>query len=175
MTQVRSGQACPGVFPEKDMDVRGDRCRAATALRNRGFGDRVVEAAAAMPDVEHHAAFLRIERGRQGAFLFLDDVGELAHDVRRARISSASARRRGSSVSRICDISSRRFDASDMAHHLRPGACELRTRAPRGAAAPGRVWPITLSDMRTLTPSDDIGVLRESSSRRLPHLPDSRR
>ena len=58
------------------MDVGGDRVRP-DALGNRGFGDGVVEAAAAVADVEDDAALLRGEGGRQ-QLAVLDDVGALA-------------------------------------------------------------------------------------------------
>ena len=46
------------------MDVGGNRVRGR-ALSDRRFRNRVIEAAAAMADIEMDAAFFRVERGRQ--------------------------------------------------------------------------------------------------------------
>jgi hypothetical protein len=68
------------------------------------FRHRVVEAAAAVADVEHHAALLgRQRRGQQLAVL--DDVGELAADVGRAGVGMGQ-HVAGTQVSRIWLISS---------------------------------------------------------------------
>ena len=75
----------PGVLPENDVDVGGDRV-GRRALRDRRLGDRVVEAAAAVADVEDDAALLRGERRRQ-QLAVLHDVGEVAGDVRRAGVA----------------------------------------------------------------------------------------
>ena len=74
ITQGRYGM--PGVLPEKtwmsdEIVSGGQPCWIA------GLGDRVVEAAAAMADVEDDAALLRRERRRK-ELAVLHDVGELA-------------------------------------------------------------------------------------------------
>ena len=84
ITQVRYGM--PGVLPEntwmsEEMVSGGQPCAIA------GLGHRVVEAAAAVADVEDHAALLGRERRRQQPAV-LHDVGEGAGDVGRAGIGS---------------------------------------------------------------------------------------
>ncbi len=101
------------------MDV-GDRVRPAAA-RDRHLRHREIKTAAAMPDVEHHAALLGGKRCRQ-QLAILHDVGEDAADVRRAGIGM------GQYVAGPQQIENLRhqlpgLDAADMHHHLgRPAA-----------------------------------------------------
>ena len=77
----------PGELPENTW-MSEEMVSGAAPCGDRRLGHRVVEAAAAVADVEHHAALLgRQRRGQQLAVLH--DVGERAGDVRRARIGSA--------------------------------------------------------------------------------------
>ena len=93
--------------------------RAAAGYRH--FRHREIKAAAAMADVEHHAALLGGERRRQ-QLAVLHDVGEGAGDVRRAGIGV------GQHVARPHQVEDLRhqllgLDAADMHHHLgRPAA-----------------------------------------------------
>ena len=64
----------PGVLPENTW-MSEEIVSGAAPAGNRRLGHRVVEAAAAMADVEHDAALLGGERGRQ-QLAVLDDVGE---------------------------------------------------------------------------------------------------
>ena len=86
------------------MDVGGDRVRRAAA-GDRDFRHGEIEAAAAMADVEDHAALLGGERRRQ-QLAVLHDVGEDARHVRRSRNRQWVSTSPGRSRSRICDISS---------------------------------------------------------------------
>jgi hypothetical protein len=86
------------------MDVRLDRVGRA-ALRNGGFGHRVVEAGAAVADVEDHYTPLGCERSRNEAAV-LHDIVEGAAQIRRAGIG-VSEDVAGRSVSRMSAISSR--------------------------------------------------------------------
>ena len=71
----------PGVLPENTW-MSDEMVSGRQPCCNRRLGHRVVEAAAAVADVEDHAALLGGERrGQQLAVLH--DVGEIAGDVRR--------------------------------------------------------------------------------------------
>ena len=107
------------------MDVRRDRVGRA-ALRDRRLGDGVVEAAAAVADVEDDAALLRLERGRQ-ELAVLDDVGAIAGDVGRAGVA---VREDVAGAKQVEHLRHQRAigDAADVAHHLR--------RHPRHLARP---------------------------------------
>ena len=76
----------PGELPEKTW-MSEEMVSGVAPCCDRRLGDRVVEAAAAVADVEDHAALLGRERRRQ-QLAVLHDVGELAGDVR-ARPSSS--------------------------------------------------------------------------------------
>ena len=132
------------------VDVGRDRVGRA-ALRDRRLRHRVVEAAAAVADVEDHAALLGGERRRQ-QLAVLHDVGEGAGDVGRARIGVGEdvARR---AAGRGSATSARRVSTPPMWH---------MTLAPVPAASHAAIarlsgsrpcLAITFSDMRTLTPS----------------------
>ena len=74
----------PGVLPENTW-MSEEIVSGAQPCGDRHLRHRVVEAAAAMADVENHAALLGGERRRQ-QLAVLHDVGELAGDVGRAGI-----------------------------------------------------------------------------------------
>ena len=88
---------------------------------NRHFRHGEVETAAAMADIEHHAALLGGQRRRQ-QFSILHDVGESSGNVRRAGIGM------GEDIARPQQVENLRhqfpgLDAADMHHHLgRPAA-----------------------------------------------------
>ncbi len=90
---------------------------------DRRLGDRVVEAAAAVADVEHDAALLGGQRRRQ-QLAVLHDVGELAGDVGRARIAVGED---VAGAQQVEDLAHqlRRLDAADVAHDLGAGAGHL--------------------------------------------------
>ena len=93
----------------------------AAAARDRHLRHREIKTAAAMADIEHHAALLGGQRRRQ-QLAVLHDVGEGAGDVRRAGIGM------GQHVARPQQVENLRhqflgLDAADMHHHLgRPAA-----------------------------------------------------
>ena len=104
------------------MDVGGDGIGRAAA-GDRDFRHGEIETAAAMADVEHHAALLGGERRRQ-QLAVLHDIGEGAADVRRAGIGV------GQHVARPQQVEDLRhqflgLDAADMHHHLRRPAGHL--------------------------------------------------
>jgi hypothetical protein len=131
------------------VDVGRDRV-GRRALRDRRFGDRVVEAAAAVADVEEHAALLRFERRRQ-QLAVLDDVGELARDVRRARVAVGRARRPGAACrgSATSARTSRRRRCGTSPFAPVPESSHAPDRALSGSRP---CFAITFSDMRTLMP-----------------------
>ena len=110
----------PGVLPENtcmsDEIVSG---RAAGGDRNLGHGK--VETAAAMADVEDHAALLGGQRGRQ-QLAVLHDIGEDAGHVRRTGISVGQHVARPQQVQNVGHQRAG-LDAADMHHHYgRPAA-----------------------------------------------------
>ena len=104
------------------MNVGGDRVGWAT-LRDRGLGHRVVEAAATVAHIEQHAALLGIECGRQQPAV-LDDVGEFAVVIRRARIA---VREDVAGAQRLQDQRHQfhRLHTTDVAHDAAIGACNF--------------------------------------------------
>ena len=115
----------PGRVAGEDVDVGGDRV-GRRALRDRRLGHRVVEAAAAVADVEVHAALLGFERRRQ-QLAVLHDVGELAGDVGRAGVAMRQDVARPQQVEDLRH-ELRRLDAADVAHDL--GAARPTSRRP---------------------------------------------
>ena len=123
MTQVRYG--IPGVLPENtwmsdEMVSGGQPCAIA------GSATREVEAAAAVADIEDHAALLgRERRGQQPPVLH--DVGEGAGDIGRAGIGMGEDIAR---PQRVEDLRHQfaRLHAADMAHDLAAGASPLARR-----------------------------------------------
>ena len=108
----------PGVL-RKGRDVRGDRVGRA-ALRDGGLGHSIIEAAAAVADIKDDAALFGGQRRRQQPAV-LDDVGEIARQVRRTRIGV------GQDVARpqqIEDLGHQRagLDAADVHHNAAPGS-----------------------------------------------------
>jgi len=133
----------PGELPE-NTDIGRESCRAcspaASPLRHRE-----VEAAAAVADVEQHAALLRAE-APPAQLAVLDDVGELPAVFGKPEKQCSGCR----PAQRVQDLHHqlRRGDAADVAHH----AGVRRRSRRRGSRASARGCPLVddVPDMRTL-------------------------
>jgi hypothetical protein len=108
----------PGVLPEKtwmseEIVSGGQPCAMA-------LGHGIVEAAAAMADIEDDASLFGRQRRRQQAPV-LDDIGEIAGYVRRARIG---VRQDVAGPHQIEDLGHQGtgLDATDVHHHTASGS-----------------------------------------------------
>ncbi len=134
------------------------------ALRDGGLGDRVVEAAAAVADVEDHAALLRRQRGRQ-QLAVLHDVRALAGVVRRARVA---VRQHVAGAQQVEQLRHQRAigDAADVAHHLGRHARQL-AGADRALQRLGAVARDHVLAHPHLDAEHDVGVLGDRPRGRL--------
>ena len=109
----------PGVLPEKTW-MSEEIVSGGQPLRDGGLGHGIIEAAAAMADIKDDAALFGGQRRRQHPTV-LDDVCEIARQVRRTRIGV------GQDVARpqqIEDLGHQRagLDATDVHHDAAPGS-----------------------------------------------------
>src|SRR5207245_11404832 len=97
------------------VDIGGDDVGRA-ALGDRRLGDGVVEAAAAVANVENYATLLGRERRRQ-ELPVLHDIGERAADIGRAGVGVGADIAR---PKRVEDLRHQfgRFHAADVTHDL---------------------------------------------------------
>src|SRR5258705_13086959 len=107
------------------MDVRRYGVRR-TALRDGGFRDRIIEAAAAVTDIEHDAALLGGKRCRDEAAV-LYDIGEGATGGRRACIAMGEDVAGTQGVEYLRHQRAR-LHAPDMTQHFAAGAGRLAGR-----------------------------------------------
>jgi hypothetical protein len=155
----------PGVLPETTW-MSEEIVSGVAAVGDRHFGHGVVEAAAAVTDIEDDAALLgRGRRGQQPAVLH--DVGEGAGDIRQAGIGVGQDIPRAQQVEDFRHQRDRR-DAADVAHH--PGAAaRLGGRLDRPLERLGAVVGDDVLRHPHLDADRDVGVLCDRLSAGVDH------
>ena len=145
------------------MHVGRDRI-GKRSLRDRRLGHRVIEASAAVADVEMDTTLFRFQRRRQ-QLAILNDVGELAGDVGRPGVAM---REDVAGSQQVKDLRHelRRLDAADMAHDLRAGARHLAGLDRAFERLDAMLGDHVLRHAH-LDAQRDVGVLRDGPRRRL--------
>ncbi len=144
----------PGELPEKTW-MSEEIVSGVQPRGDRDFRHREIEAAAAMADIEQHAALLGRERRRQ-QLAVLHDVGEGAGHVRRAGIGVGQDIARPQQIEDVATSTlwSRRRRYAPSSRAGQPHISQAWMPRFSGSSP---CLKMTFSDIRTLTPSRKSG------------------